>query len=85
MTLGDVLVKHFGCKKPFLAKPKICIDEQGEHYQPFTAAGVKAYEKLVELIYDLEELGVISGSGKAVMLLDEMLNEPEGEKNDNTD
>lgn len=84
MTLEDILTKHFGCKKPFLAKPKICTDEQGEYYQPFTAAGSKAYEKLVELIYDLDELGVISGSGKAVMLLDEMLNKPEGERNGNT-
>ena len=75
MTLEELLAKYFGCKKPFLVKPKKSTDEYGEHFQPFTAAGARAYETLVELIYDLDELGVINGSGKAVMLLDEMLND----------
>lgn len=71
MTLEEILTKYFGCKKPFLAKPKMV----GEYIQPFTAAGARAYSELVDLIYDLDELGVINDSGKALMILDGILNE----------
>lgn len=51
-TLEDIL-NVLGSKKPFL--DKIIIDEDGRR-QPFTKGGVKAYEKLTEILYTVGEL-----------------------------
>ena len=53
-TLEDILQRHFGCNKPFLAHPTAHNDE-GD-LDSMTVAGIKAYEKLIDLI---EELGVL--------------------------
>lgn len=51
-TLEDIL-NALGSKNPFL--DKIIIDEDGGR-QPFTKGGVKAYEKLTEILYAVGEL-----------------------------
>lgn len=51
-TLENIL-NALGSKKPFL--DKIIIDEDGRR-QPFTKGGVKAYEKLTEILYAVGEL-----------------------------
>lgn len=48
-TLEEVLQDYFGCKKVFT--------KTGE----LTVAGNKAYNKLIELMYDLQSLGLPIG------------------------
>ena len=57
MTLEIILQKHFGCKKPVLKKPKPYIAPDGyESLQYMSDAGLRAYDRLVDLIYDLNKL-----------------------------
>jgi len=61
MTLHDILVKYFRCKKPFLKRRKIShICLMGETPEPayteLTNAGSKAYGELTDLMYDLGAL-----------------------------
>ena len=57
-TLEDILVDYFGCNEPF--------DSNGE----FTNDGYKSYNKLLNLIYDLFALGIITTYDEAVRELD---------------
>lgn len=56
-SLEEILGEYFNCEKPFLEEP-IKTDD---NYEYFTDPGSRAYGKLVSLLYDLEELGVIKG------------------------
>lgn len=58
MSLGDILTKHFGCKRPFYKRPKVVdqIDKETYIHRYITQTGDRAYGKLVALIYDLGEL-----------------------------
>lgn len=61
VILGDILGRYFGCKKPFLKTPKAVHTEYGiTSYEYFTARGLKAYEELLDLVYYLRDLGVVS-------------------------
>ncbi len=54
--LDSILIKHFGCKNPFLKKPRIKERFGGRgnnSYEYLTIAGGKAYGELVDLVYDL--------------------------------
>ncbi len=51
-TLEDIL-QVLGSKKPFLAECE--IDTEG-HKQPFTKSGSKAYSKLTEILYCIENI-----------------------------
>ena len=59
--LEEILRKIFGCKRVFLKKKQICGywiggGEAEPDYQYLTKSGGKAYGKLTDLLYSLEEL-----------------------------
>lgn len=60
MSLEEFLRKHLGCKKPFLKKRRLIGEwSDGEkRYEYMTAAGNRAYGKLVDMLYDLAEMDV---------------------------
>jgi hypothetical protein len=59
-TLSEILQTYFGCKVPFR--------KNGE----FTTSGEKAYEKLTNLLDDLQDLKVIKSSASCMKVLDEI-------------
>lgn len=59
-TLSEILQTYFGCKVPFR--------KNGE----FTTSGEKAYDKLTNLLDDLQDLGVIKSSASCMKVLDEI-------------
>lgn len=75
MNLEEILQKHYDCKDPFLFPPKkIGEDRDGtERYEYFTAKGSEAYDKLVELIYDLETLDVGINANDVIETLDNIV------------
>lgn len=75
MNLEEILQKHYDCKDPFLFPPKkIGEDRDGtERYEYFTAKGSEAYDKLVELICDLETLDVGINANDVVETLDNIV------------
>ena len=62
MGLEEILRNYFGCKKPFLKKPKpLEYDEYGvTSYEYFTVQGAKAYGELIDLVYDLRNIGALT-------------------------
>lgn len=76
MTLEEILKKHFGCKKPFLKKPKAYTDgDCGTRYEYMTSHGNRAYSNLVSLIYDLGTLGIGVDADQAIETLDSIVSE----------
>lgn len=74
MPLEDILTEHFQCKRPFLKKPKLIHKDGYEtQYEYLTSSGVRAYEKLVKLIYDLGDLGVGIDSHHTIECLDSIV------------
>ena len=59
-TLEEILQTYFGCKVPFR--------KDGE----FTTSGEKAYDKLTNLLDDLQDLEVIKSSASCMKVLDEI-------------
>lgn len=59
-TLSEILQTYFGCKVPFR--------KNGE----FTTSGEKAYDKLTNLLDDLQDLEVIKSSASCMKVLDEI-------------
>ena len=59
-TLEEILTEYFGCKKPFLKKPRLsAVWSDGEKkYEYLTKAGAEAYGKLIGLLYDIEKMDV---------------------------
>ena len=59
--LAEILEHYFGCKKPFLKKPKPIYTEYGiTSHEYFTVNGAKAYGELIDLIYALRNIGALS-------------------------
>lgn len=57
ISLEELLKKHYQCKKPVLKSPETCIDFDGfESKRHLSKAGIRAYEQLISLIYDLDEI-----------------------------
>ena len=78
MTVEEILQKHFGCKKPFLKRPRSYTDDEcGTRYEYMTRHGHRSYSKLVELIYDLENLGVGIDATHTIETLDNIVSEKE--------
>jgi len=74
LTVEEILQKHFGCKKPFLKKPKPYTDDEcGTRHEYMTRHGSRSYSKLVELIYDLETLGVGIDANHIIETLDNIV------------
>ena len=73
--LESILRNGFGCKKPFLKKPKLLkVDSDGEKtYEYFTKKGADAFDKLTDVVYGLEEIGVIENAHDIVETLDEIV------------
>lgn len=74
-SLEEILKMCFGCKKPFLKKKQIdYIESDGEkHFRFLTVAGSKAYGDLVDVVYGLEMIGVISDANEIVEQLDDIV------------
>lgn len=64
VTLEEILQKYFDCKEPFHAK-------SGR----LTKSGAIAHEKLIQLIKDLEDLGVYADGRLSICQLDDIANE----------
>ena len=73
MTVEEILQKHFDCKKPFLKNPKPYTDECETRLEYMTQHGYRSYSKLVELIYDLGEIGIGIDSEHVVECLDNIV------------
>ena len=59
--LAEILERYFGCKKPFLKRPKPVRDEYGEiEHEYLTVRGTKAYEELIDLLYTLRNIGALT-------------------------
>ena len=67
-TLEEILQVCFGCNQPF------------NLYGEQTVSGIEAYEKLITVIYGLENIGVISNAHNIIKQLDEIANNEESEE-----
>lgn len=63
-ALDEILEAYFGVPRAEV------FDEQGE----LTEKGAGAYQRLTELVYDLEDIGVLFDAAKVVERLDEITN-----------
>ena len=70
--LEEIIRKAFGCKKVFLKKPKLISEEKDgtKNYEYFTKQGAEGYEKLTEIIYGLETMGLIADANEIIETLD---------------
>ena len=64
-TLEDLLQEYFGCEKPFIGSTD--CDNEEECVIAFTEEGLEAYDKLIQLVYDIHAL---VGSGEANKMVD---------------
>ena len=67
MSLEEILQTYFGCKKPFLNDRR--MTDSGEIVS-MTKNGYKAYDRLVNLLYELEALDVGIDANEVVETLD---------------
>ena len=70
MNLEDFFKKWFGVKHPFLAHPKKRKDGGTEY---LTSKGYVAYRKMMDLLGDLSELGIIPSGEKALDIVDDII------------
>lgn len=64
-TLEELLQAYFDCEKPFIGSPD--CDNEEECVIAFTEEGLEAYDKLIQLVYDIHAL---VGSGEANKMVD---------------
>lgn len=64
-TLEELLQEYFGCEKPFIGSTD--CDNGEECVIAFTEEGLEAYDKLIQLVYDIHAL---VGSGEANKMVD---------------
>lgn len=64
-TLEELLQEYFGCEKPFIGSTD--CDNEEECVIAFTEEGLEAYDKLIQLVYDIHAL---VGSGEANKIVD---------------
>ena len=76
MTLEDILRKYFGVHKVLLNTPKKIFNSYGEleKVNYLTVNGYNAYSKMIDLLYDLEGLGVLRNAEQIERKLDEIAN-----------
>lgn len=65
-TLEDILIEYFGCAKPF--------DYKNGKDDNMTDEGMLAYQDLVNLLFDLNMLGVLNADS-AIKILDTIASE----------
>lgn len=74
MDIETILKRYFGCKNPFLKNPKRIPESETvgeyEEFEYMTKAGICAYNKLVGVVYSLEEIGLINNANALVDRLD---------------
>lgn len=63
MDLTEILKEYFGCNKPF------------DKYGKVTKKGEQAQERLINLLKDLEFVGVINDAHSAERQVDEIVNQ----------
>lgn len=78
----EEILKILGSKHPMLKKP-ICInkekcDEEGVRYNCLTRSGWKSYGKLIDIIYKLNQMGVVDDAlcENIVEDLDDIITQP---------
>ena len=76
-TLEEILRRYFGSEKPFLKKKQVdYIDDDGEkHYRHLTVSGNDAYNCLVDVLYGLQNIGIIDNANEAIERLDALVSE----------
>lgn len=74
-SLHDILKHCFGCEEPFLKKRELdYVESDGtEHYNCMTESGIEAYNKLISLLYGLENMGVIDYANDIIGSLDSIV------------
>ncbi len=78
ITLEGILQKYFDCKKPFLKRKRLVSVEGGyKRYEYMTQEGIKAYEKLIDFLYDCNSLGIGIDANMAIKILDQIVDEDE--------
>lgn len=72
--LESILQKNFGCKKPLLKNRKVSTvrADGSKTYTQLTAKGSEAYNRLIDTLYALEEMGVIDDANDIIESLDEI-------------
>lgn len=77
MTLEEILRRYFGSEKPFLKKKQVdYIDDDGEkHYRHLTVSDNDAYNCLVDVLYGLQNIGIIDNANEAIERLDALVSE----------
>ena len=54
VTIEVFLQKYFNCKRPFREKPVQVYDFGELKTEYLTESGIKAYDRFVQMLYDLE-------------------------------
>lgn len=70
--LESILQKNFGCKKPLLKNRKVSSvwSDGSKSYTVLTVKGSEAYNRLIDTLYALEEIGVIDDANDIIENLD---------------
>ena len=72
-TLEELLQEYFGCEKPFIGSPDCENEEECEI--AFTEEGLEAYDKLIQLVYDIHALVGSQEANKMVDVIDSITRE----------
>ena len=72
--LESILQKNFGCKKPLLKRRRVTTvwGDGSKTYTALTTKGSEAYNRLIDTLYALEEIGVIDDANNIIESLDEI-------------
>lgn len=72
--LESILQKNFGCKKPLLKRRRVSTvwGDGSKTYTVLTARGSEAYNRLIDTLYALEEIGAIDDANDIIENLDEI-------------
>lgn len=72
--LESILQKNFGCKKPLLKRRRVSTvwGDGSKTYTVLTAKGSEAYNRLIDTLYALEEIGAIDDANDIIENLDEI-------------
>lgn len=72
--LESILQKNFGCKKPLLKRRRVTSvwGDGSKSYTELTVKGSEAYNRLIDTLYALEEIGAIDDANDIIETLDEI-------------
>lgn len=67
VTIEVFLQKYFNCKRPFREKPVQVYDFGELKTEYLTESGIKAYDRFVQMLYDLAELSENADTEKFIV------------------